>query len=394
MVVSTIILARSFETSSFAAYTYFQLTIAMFSAYAAMGLEVTASRYFAEIAIIKSDRKSPPASLIWMISIGIGVIASLTLFAVPQEWLTAGLSVPRWILVLGVFALTINVVPSGGILGLQKYKEASLISGGAGLVMVSSAVYATMQNSIDIAMLGVIFAVFLHAVGQSILIVIVCGFTRLHKGLSFKYEDFRLVFGFAGPMFLVSLLSASGAWLVGRLILNATNEYQFSLYTIGMQWYALGLLLPGVVSRVILPRLVMHSVHLHAENTKNSISLVRMSAGLSLLLAIGMLFAVLIFSPWLVSLYGDKYTSLRWLLFFFGIAAMFSAPVNSFGNALVANNGQFVWLQFTIVSTAVLIVTTMATESMGVWAGVLSHIFSALTLSLLAILALRYRQLI
>ena len=393
MVLSAIILARGFETSSFAAYTYFQLTIAMLSTYAALGMGVTASRYFAEAKVVQRDGEKSPVGLMWIISILISVIFSVALYIIPDGWLEAGLDVPRSLLVFGVFALAINVVPAGGVLGLERYREASLISGAAGLVVVFAALYATVKASIEIAMMGVISAILLQALCQSILVFRVYGYAKIIGELSFKLTEFQKIVGFAGPMFFVSLLSASGAWLVGRLILDATDDHQFSLYSIGMQWYALGLLMPGIISRVFLPRLVLQASGIEKHIKQEAGLLVRMSVGLSLFLSIGMVFVVLILSPWLADLYGNKYVAIRWVLVSFMVAATLTSPVSNFGNALVANDGQSQWLLLTIISTSVLLLTASATAWMGVWSGVISLSISGLTLSVLSAFALRKKQL-
>jgi hypothetical protein len=59
LMVAAIILARALPTPAFAAYSYFQMTVSMLAAYAALGLGVTASRYFAEVGHEQPD--APPA---------------------------------------------------------------------------------------------------------------------------------------------------------------------------------------------------------------------------------------------------------------------------------------------------------------------------------------------
>jgi O-antigen/teichoic acid export membrane protein len=366
----------------------------MLSTYAALGMGVTASRYFAEAKVVQRDGEKSPVGLMWIISILISVIFSVALYIIPDGWLEAGLDVPRSLLVFGVFALAINVVPAGGVLGLERYREASLISGAAGLSVVLAALYATVKASIEIAMMGVISAILLQALCQSILVFRVYGYAKIIGEVSFKLTEFQKIVGFAGPMFFVSLLSASGAWLVGRLILDATNDHQFSLYSIGMQWYALGLLMPGIISRVFLPRLVLQASGIEKHIKQEAGLLVRMSVGLSLFLSIGMVFVVLILSPWLADLYGNKYVAIRWVLVSFMVAATLTSPVSNFGNALVANDGQSQWLLLTIVSTSVLLLTALATGWMGVWSGVISLSISGLTLSVLSAFALRKKKLI
>lgn len=84
----------------------------MLAAYAAMGMGVTASRFFAEIGHERDGRD--PAAVgyaVVPVAIACGGLHLLPCLLLPAEWLSAGLAVPRWMLALGVFVLAAGVVP-------------------------------------------------------------------------------------------------------------------------------------------------------------------------------------------------------------------------------------------------------------------------------------------
>ncbi len=77
LIVASIILARSLDQIAFAEFSYFQLTAVTVAAYAGMGLGVTASKYFAEAAVIGNARDHQALTLIWLISISVSILFSV-----------------------------------------------------------------------------------------------------------------------------------------------------------------------------------------------------------------------------------------------------------------------------------------------------------------------------
>ena len=112
LVLVSIILSRMLATEGFAAYGYFQMTVSMLAAYAAMGLGVTASKFFAE-----SDQQSgdamPPLGTLWALSVLSGLLMALVVLLVPSSWFESGLNIPSWLLAVGVFVLSLGVIPGG-----------------------------------------------------------------------------------------------------------------------------------------------------------------------------------------------------------------------------------------------------------------------------------------
>jgi O-antigen/teichoic acid export membrane protein len=148
-------------------------------------------------------------------------------------------------------------------------------------------------------------------------------------------------------MSLVSLLAGSGAWLLGVIILKfGGGESNFALYSIGVQWFSLAMLLPILLARASLPRIVHYragrACGLELKSFVN-----RCAAHATLLALLASVFGVFL-SPWLISAYGPSYEMERWLIAGFMAAAVIAAPANIFGSAILASDGQRVWLVFTM----------------------------------------------
>ena len=393
LVVSAMILARAFDTSSFAAYSYFQLTISMLTSCTAMGMGVTASRYFAELTAKKYEGAKPPLGTLCLLSVLLAFMAGSIVLILPDGVLSANVAVPRSLMALGVVVLSLNIVPAGAVLGLERYRDAALVSGLSAVITLAIISYAATIRSPVMGMMAIVIGGLIQFLAQTLLIVREVGLAVLKQTISPK--KVISILGFAGPMFGVSILAASGTWIVGRLILaSQEGEYSFSLYVIGMQWFSLAMLLPGIFSRVVFPILVRYAISEMSELRDQSIKLLRTTS----LAAIGSAAIITLFiaflSPWLVQLYGATFDSASMILVAFSAIAIISAPANIIGNALVVRDNQNLWFVFTLAASAMLIVSCYFSIEMGAWAGVIALTLSSGTLTTLAFSAARSRNLI
>ena len=390
--LAAVILARNLDTASFAAYSYFQLTVSMLAAYAAMGLGVSASKFFSEVGHEKPEADPPPIGTLWVLSIILATSAFILIMLMPNSWITAGLSVPKWLLATGVLSLGLTVVPSGAILGLERYKQATLISAISGATMLLMVWWASQKNIPTIAMGAIALAALLQAAGESAVVIRTVGWKTISIGFRLRRQALHRVASLAGPMFFVTLFSASGSWLLGRMILRGEGgEHAFASYVIGLQWFSLGLLLPGMFSRVILPRLVRNTAKTTPEASKK---LTVQGAIMSVSAASAIALLGLMFGPWLMPIYGANYQTDRWFIAAFLGAAVLIAPANTLGNAIIANNGQRMWLLLIAIWLGVLLISGFVATPLGALAGALAQATAGATLTLMAIMIARNRKLI
>tara|TARA_R110001592_G_scaffold85363_1_gene252202 strand:+ start:5960 stop:7204 length:1245 start_codon:yes stop_codon:yes gene_type:complete len=391
LIAATMILSNKLITSDFATYSYFLLTVSMLSAYAALGMGVTASRYFAEVDVV-SDEKLQPLGALWLLSIIIGAIISLVIFLLPTTLISGGLNLPSWLLALGVFVLITGVVPSGGILGLEQYKKYAFFSSLAAVILIVGVLNLPESNIVYIAILLFIASMAIQSLGSSIVVLKKVGFKRIYSTCALNKSSIVSIFSFAGPMVLVSLMAASGSWLVGRIILSGeSGEYQFALYSIGLQWFSLVLFIPGMVSRVILPRLVRDAA---SKIKSKGLTLTTQASFLAAVAAVFTATAGSLLSPFILELYSNEYRVNAWFLIFFMIVAIPASPANTLGNAIVSQNGQWKWLLATFFWFICLVVASLLFVSFGALAGAFAYIISYALLTIQALILAKKMRLI
>lgn len=375
-----IILARALPTADFAAYSYFQMTVAMIGAYAALGLGTTASRFFAEVGHEEKKDSTKPLGALWSISAIVSLVAGLMVLAVPASWLNANLAVPQWLMAAGVAVTALGVVPGGAILGLEQYRAATVISFLYGAVLIIAALMVARQQAPVLAMVAFVLGAFVQAAGQFAIVLRCVGWKRISERFFFNKRDIVDILHFAGPMFLVTLMCASGSWLVGRIILHGINgTHNFALYSIGLQWYSLALLLPGMVSRVVLPRIIRISKE---EDCEEPAKIVRFGIFSSSLAGSIVTMVAVSVGPFIGSMYGILYEVDRLFIAAYMGAALFSAPTNTIGNAILAYDKQLFWLKNTTLWFIFLLFTAffLGKFDTGHWLGCISHAVSGATL--------------
>jgi O-antigen/teichoic acid export membrane protein len=390
--VAAVILARALEPGEFALYSYFQLTVSMLAAYAAMGLGVTASRFFAELGHQGPKQDEAPIGTLWFLSLIAALMAAFVMLVLPDHVVKAGLDIPRSFMVIGVLLLVLNVVPGGAILGLERYRIATLISALSGMTAILGAYVAASKGEPSLAILGMIGAFLVQALGHTAIVIWLIGSGHLISTLRLDRRNITRVFSMAAPMLMVTLMAASGTWILGRIILaQPDGEHAFAYYSIGLQWFALALLLPGMLARVALPILVRSAATMEHQK---ALLVARQTALLAMATGISMAIFATLFGPWLISIYGENYSAGRWFISAFMLAGVILAPVNVMGNAIIAYDGQWQWLIVTVVWFVSLGAIGIFTNGLGYWTGAISLTGAALVMALSAGLFAKSRRLI
>lgn len=343
LMLSGILLARYLLPKDFAIYSYYQMTIVMISSYASLGMGLAASKFFAELSVDKNNVENVDTiTALFSISILVSFLMAILIFFIPNNVLTSGLDISTYIFAISVLILSLNVVPSGAILGLEKYKEATVISLINGIICLIGVYLSISFNKIIFSIYFFILASVIQLLGYIYFVNQSIGHISAKAYLKIKKKSIMKLAKLMGPLIFVSILAASSSWILGRVLLLENGEYIFSVYSIGLQWFALALFLPGMVSKVVLPRLIR-------GESKNNKEILRISCLISIVFSILIFLIVFIFKDYIINFYGFKYKQYEDILILFLLVAILYAPANTLGNAIVAKLGSLPWLIITIV---------------------------------------------
>lgn len=343
LVLASIVLARFFQPGEFAQFGYFQITSNLFVAYASAGLGVSASRFFAEFSHRNDSDALPPLGTLWAASVLLALMASVVVFILPGQVFGNEVSINRPLISTAVFFLVIGVVPAGAAMGLELYKKTiyvSFVSSSALMLGVASAI---LFGEIRYALVSLIFAIAIQSLGESLIVFWRVGRSAILDTLAFGRDRLRQIYAFGGPMVLVSMISASGAWLMGRLVIEHSGQREFAIYSIGLQWFALAMFLPGLMSRAFLPMIIgLNKAGGGSRNATHDV------ARLALLCALAISGVGALLSTQILRLYGHEYSGQSEVFIVFLAAAVFASSVNIFGNYMISKDRNMAWLIITV----------------------------------------------
>lgn len=364
IILSTAILSRSLSAAEFANYIFFLITTTMFASYAASGIGVSATKFFAQIKKANTI-DYPPIGLLYVGSILLAAITSIILIAIPINWLSGPLEISRVEIISGTLIMTAEIIPKNAIIGLEKYKENAAIALVSLATVLAGAAIASDLRSYRLAVYTILTAHAIRIVLSTVVISKNISYIIIFSNIRLSRYQISKVTGLTGPMALVTLLAASGTWLIGRIILlNNDGGEGFRQFAVALQWYSLALFGPGIVAQITLPRLIAANVEIRKYRQDASRHILKSIKYATLVSAITALLGSLL-SPWISSYYGNVFASHPHTISYFLFAAIFVAPANIIGNALIASNQQWYWLGASFVHFSSLLMLAYVTSSQG-----------------------------
>ncbi|MGC6359470.1 oligosaccharide flippase family protein [Bisgaard Taxon 45] len=340
LLLSGMLLARNLPVDDFATYNFFIMTATIISNYSSMGLGVSSSRFFAEK---KENQNTLILGNLYSISLILAIISStLTFLFIDKVWSIE--TYYKWLISVTVFFLILNIVPTGGVMGVEKYKDLFFLSIFNTFIMLIGVFITIRTNNISIQIYAYILSIVFLISAQSYILKEETDLFRKVENFIIRKNAIKEIISFGGVMSLVSILAATAPWLLGKIILDKYSSLYFSVYSIGLQWFSLAMFIPGIVSRLILPRLVkQYKVDNQSKKEVRLTLLVTLSVSL-LFLIIGT-----ILSPHIMNWYGKEYTDFHEVIILFFIISVIYTPINVLGNIIIIKVNTRSWLFITSI---------------------------------------------
>lgn len=391
MMLAAILLARHFDTSHFAAYSYFQLTISMLATYVGMGLGTAAAKFCAEHAHRGAGNPElPHLGVLWIGSVLLALVGAGLVVLLPSDWFAAGLDLPKWLLAAGVLIMALQAVPVGAMTGLEEFRRAALIGTGTSAAMLTGTLVAIKLQSISAAMVALLVATAVQVVGLSAVVFKRIGSDILTVRIPISWRRIWMILDVSLPLAANGMIAAGGVWILGRVILAGPDgERALALYAIGMQWFALAMFVPGNMGSVFLPRLVARAVA-----KTDSRMFLRTATTATLLISMCVAVLGIVMGPVALGMYGERYAVGKWLIAAYMGAAVLAAPAITLGNAMLAHGGQWKRLGLMVIWAVVLIATAFVVRSSVVYGGAIVVALAYGTLTIAMLIAARFMRIV
>lgn len=349
LLFSGMLLARNVPVEDFAVYNFFLMTATMISNYGSMGLDIAASRFFAEK---KENQNHKILGNLYSISFVLAILSGIATFLfIDNIWPID--SYYKILISITVLLLILNITPTGGVMGVEKYKDFFFLSIFNTIILLGGVATTIKYKDISIQLYAYIISILFLFFAQNYLLK---KDTQVFKSLSnFKFEKNALkeISSFCGAMSLVSILASTAPWLLGKIILDNYNNLYFSVYSIGLQWFSLGMFIPGIISRLILPRLVKQ-YNIDNQSKKE----VKITLLATLLISFMIFILGSLLSPQIMKWYGKEYTEFYEVIIIFFLISVIYSPINVLGNLIIIKSSAKMWLFITLIWFVFLILCT------------------------------------
>lgn len=376
IVLCGVLVAKFFNVESFTSYSFFVLTITTIAIYSTVGLGVTATKFYAQL----DEKKNTPIISLWLLNLVLALIGSLVFYIFFLYIVPIDLNINKFLMVLIIFFTGLDVYNLNALIGLEKYKSLAKISVSSSIINFLFLFLSIYKNNIIFSMYGLLIATLFQFLFGLFTLLQYLDNKSLYNKIKIHISDFNIILSSMGPLIFVSIISASGTWVIGRLILSDSNK-NFASFSIGMQWYSLALFIPTMVSRVLLPFLI--------KSKKNNTKLIFNNCYLVGFFCLFTSFLSYISYPFINNFYGDQYNLHPFLIPSYLLAAAIGASSNILGNFIISRNKEIQWLYLVGVTFLIVLISCFLFKDYGEWMGSISLGVGSLVLVLCSIVLIK-----
>ncbi len=232
-----LVLARILTVSAYGEYGMVKSTIDNFLIFATMGVGLTATKYISEL---KFENKQKASSILGASIVAVAVLSSLVFLVLllfsdtlatsvlGNESLTLPLILAGGVLLF----ISVNGVVTGALLGLQSYRNMSLVNIFQGVLLFAflclGGYFFGMVGAVagNLVAMALVCLISLYILRSSLIGI------KMKVSLKNFKESLRTIYKFAIPASLGMLVVAPTIWILNTMLVNTPNGYtELGIYT-------------------------------------------------------------------------------------------------------------------------------------------------------------------
>jgi O-antigen/teichoic acid export membrane protein len=310
MLCATILVARILGKTVYGELGMIQSTIGMFGVFAGFGMGLTATKHVAEFRESDPERAGRIIGLSGLFAILTGGVMALGLLIFAPWLAEQTINAPHLAGVLRISALilfisALNGAQTGALSGFEAFKTIARVNLFVGLIsfplLVSGAYFGGLN--------GAVWALAINLCFNWLLNHLALRKEARRKNVPFSLRgcqrEWSVLWQFSLPAVLASSMVGPVNWACNAMLVNRPNGYEeMGVYSAANQWYAVLMFLPGMLGSVVLPVL---SDQLGKDNTKQSLKTLILAIKMNLFVVIPLVLGVSVISPYIMTLYGEKF---------------------------------------------------------------------------------------
>jgi O-antigen/teichoic acid export membrane protein len=306
-VVSSILVARMLGKVGMGELGIIQSTVGIFSAFAGLGMGLTATKFVAEYRVKESQRAGAmlglSAAVAWA-SGGVMMLAMLVLapwfakntLAAPQ--LAGLIRIGSVLLLIG----SVNGAQTGALAGFEAFKTIARVNLVCGLLSFPLMVGGALWFGLEGAVWGLVGSMAVNCLFSHLALRREAAAAGVPFSAKLQPEQWSVLWRFSLPSVLCNVIWGPVNWACNALLVNHANGYaEMGIYNVTLSWFNAVSFLPGVLAQVILPLLASQTTEASSCNQKKIVLLAIKANALAVIPATLIIAGL---SPLIMSCYG------------------------------------------------------------------------------------------
>lgn len=311
IVVATVWVARILGKICYGEYGLIISTVNSFILFSSVGIGMTATKYVSEFAETDKERAGKIIGLSYLTTLGAGILLTVV-FLILAPWISNHVMKSPHLVnelrlgILFVVIAAINAAQLGILTGFQAFREIATVNILFGLVVIPFRVIGAWVGGLGGVVVGF---------GLSLLVLLALNryfITKLMKryclrvSWRFAFDELPILWKFSLPAVLSSIIITPAYWLCYLMLARSESGIsEVALLDAARQYQLMILFVPGTISRVVLPMLVRVN---NEENSRRFSLIIKYNLLLNGGITAVMCLPIVVFSPWLMSIYGNGFT--------------------------------------------------------------------------------------
>lgn len=345
LLLSSVIIARILGPEVYGEAGIIRSTVNMFTAFAGMGLGLTATKYIAEHKKSNMYKVLKIITLSNTIAFLSGLIFSVIIIIFSSK-IAIQINAPHLVNEIKIGALmlffnSLNGVQNGILVGFEDFKSIAKNNLWSGIFSFIVQIIATYIWGLTGAILGF---------GSNFLILWILNKYSISRIIDSRNKikiwdkslltEVSILWKFSLPAVLSGIMVGPITWVCNSILVNQANGYtQMALFDVANQWRMTILFIPGALSQIILPMLSSS-----LSNRDNYKIIFLKNLKLNILISSGMFLLIWVFSSLISDFYGNGFQNVQIPLIIMALSTVLVA-INNVVGQVIASQGKM-WLGF------------------------------------------------
>lgn len=309
-VVSSIFVARMLGKVGMGELGIIQTTVGVFSAFAGLGMGLTATKYVAEYRRKDPLRAGAMLRLSALVTWISGAAMMLLMLVLAPWFAERALAAPRLAGLLRVGAVlllfgSVNAAQTGALSGFEAFRTIARVNLICGLLSFPLMVGGAWWFGLEGAVVGSVSSVALNCLFNRIALQREAAAAGVSLSARLLPDQWAVLWRFTLPSMLSNIIYGPVTWACSALLVNRHNGYaEMGVFNVTLNWFNAILFLPTVLGQVVLPLLSSQTAEASHDGQKKVVALAIKASAIAVI-PITLLIACA--SPLIMSLYGPGF---------------------------------------------------------------------------------------